>query len=332
MLSKLLPKFAVELDGVFSKYDQVYILGDVHDNENLFKRFLLETQVAFIHDKYEHVEIDALSNYFLKPGVLLVFLGDVLYKTNGHFKSIVRFILNNKENCLLILGNNEVKFVYEYVHLFIDVCKSFLPYRKYESLRNAKRARHQFQVVNCIYSLIEWFRCCPTENRLKRAWMWYYTCLFNEFLSDQRNLEDLMIVMYILTESVVIGYSSMLKLILLHAGFNPYRRLRNQRTFDICNMRMVKGTHRPWFEFYNRFDFTVLYGHWSALTKGEQESKPFFHANTICIDTGCCYTNVLTYVSFGPLLMSNGILRFERNVKKSKQHIFHELCLYHVHE
>ena len=104
-----LPPFSVNLDPVFAKYRTVYIIGDVHDDANTFRTFLLEKGLAFVPAK-DNVDYQNLSDYFVKPDVLLVFLGDVLYKTKSHFKSIMRFILNNMTNCLLILGNNSRRF------------------------------------------------------------------------------------------------------------------------------------------------------------------------------------------------------------------------------
>ena len=325
----LLPGFAENLDEKFRQFERVYILGDLHDNENLFKSFLLTSGIGFIFSRNdEQLHIDSIDNYFLKPGVLLVFIGDVLYKTKGHFKSIARFILNNSNNCLLILGNNEVKFVYEHIKLFLDVAQNILPHKRYIRLQQSIMSNRSFEVVNTIYSIIDWVRCSRESKESKLAWHWYYECLTHEFQIDKNNCEDLMILMYILTESVVLGFSSRLKLILLHAGLNPNRALCRQKIVDICNIRNVKGTETPWFWHYRDFDFRILFGHWSALTVGKQSVKPYVFENSICLDTGCCYTNVLTYASFSWHDLSEETdYHLQENIKYCRDHTFIELKL-----
>lgn len=294
------PKFAVDLDAIFQQYEHVYIVGDVHDKEDVFKTFILENNIGFIVANEDEINYEDISNYFLKPKVLLVFLGDILYKTAGHFKSIARFLLNNKNNCLLILGNNEIKFVYEHIKIFLKVCEHFLPRNKFKDLKKAYGFKRNFEIVEHIYSLINWFRCCSKSNCLYKEWNWYYDCLYTEFQMDKRGCEDLMILMYILTESIVFGFSNHLRLILIHAGLNPQNALKNQKINDICNIRNVVGTNQPWFVHYEGLDFVILYGHWSNLTTNNLEIKPFVSKNSICMDTGCFFTNVLTFLCFKP--------------------------------
>jgi hypothetical protein len=305
-LRRMLPKFAVNLDTIFERYEQVYILGDLHDNEHILKAFILEKNIGFIVKRDDETDITDISNFYLKPRVLIVFLGDVLYKTKGSFKSIMRFILNNKNNCLLLLGNNEVKFVYKHIHLFLDVAEKFIPKRRFNSMQVAKQSRQNFRLVSMIYSLIEWYRF-GCHEKLRRAWIWYYECVLKEFQSDKQNCENLMFLMFILTESIVVGYSNKLKLILVHAGLNPLRQLNKQRTSDMCNIRFVKKTTTPWFWHYQDYHFTVLFGHWSSLTSTESTSKPYVSHNAICLDTGCCYTNILSFISLNPNTISDHV-------------------------
>jgi hypothetical protein len=326
-LRRMLPKFAVNLDRIFDGYEQVYILGDLHDNESALKTFILENNIGFIIQRDDETDITDISNYYMKPQVLLVFLGDVLYKTDGCFKSVMRFILNNKSNCLLLLGNNEVKFVYEHIHLFLEVAENIIPKRRFYSMLSAKQTNQHFKIVSMIYSLIEWYRF-GCNDKLREDWIWFYECILREYQSDKNNCENLMFLMYILTESIIVGYSNKLKLVLVHAGFNPQRKLNTQRTSDMCNIRNVKKTSTPWFWYYMNFNFTVLFGHWSALTTRERKIKPFMFQNAICLDTGCCYTNVLSYVSFYPPTLSvNACFQNVRTTKSSNGYSFCEIAI-----
>lgn len=326
-MSMCLPKFAVNIDKVIQKYEKVYIFGDLHDNENIFKTYLLENDVAFILPSSEY-DMWNISNFYVKPNILLIFLGDVIYKTKGHFKSIFRFILNNRSNCLLLVGNNEVKFVYENIHLFLPIAKQYVPRRRYEKLKRAINTKHAAdKLVNSIYSVMDWFHS-SRDNNLKRAWKWYYECLMVEYQLDKVNCEDLMILMYILTESIVIGFSNQLKLILFHAGFNPSRPLRNQRPFDICNIRFDKKTKTPWFWHYSDLSYIFLFGHWSKLTVHGKTAAPYYFKNVICLDTGCCYTNILTSLSFSVKYITTNMKQtFIQKMTKLKEYTFYDIAI-----
>ncbi len=147
-----------------------------------------------------------------------------------------------------------------------------------------------------------------------------------DYETDGSNCEDLTILMYILTETIVLGFSNRLKLILLHAGLNPERSIRNQLVTDVCNMRYVKRTKAPWFLYYEKLDYTIIYGHWSSLTA--ETAEPYFYNNTVCIDTGCCNTNVLTFVTF----RTREACAFDQrrvvvNKKRVDEFVFHEILL-----
>jgi hypothetical protein len=327
-----LPRFAVDLDPRFERFERVFILGDLHDSEEQFRTFLFQNDIGFIRPG--NADLHSLSSVYVKPGVLLVFLGDVLYKTENHFKCIARFILRNRENCLLVLGNNEVKFVYEHFHLFVDVSRPFLRRCRFDELRSldysgaAEQHTAFYRAIDSIYSLIAWFRCAREDNELKRSWLWFYDCLSREYDIDGSDCEELMILMYILTEAVVIGYSNRCKLMLLHAGLNPNRAIENQLVIDVCNIRFVKNRAEktPWFEFYEHLDYTILFGHWSALTRGEDTARPHFFANTVCLDTGCCTTGVLSFVTLRP--RTTGAIdmnSFVVNKMRVDDFVFHEI-------
>ena len=83
------PNFAINLDKKLMTYRTVYVLGDLHDHEHLFRTFLIEKGIAFVPNVGG--DLNSLENYFLKSDVLLIFLGDVLYKTKGHFKRQSKF-------------------------------------------------------------------------------------------------------------------------------------------------------------------------------------------------------------------------------------------------
>ena len=322
-----LPFFAVNLDKTLQKFERVHIFGDLHDNENVFKTYLLENDIAFILPSSEY-DMWNITNFYVKPNILLIFLGDVIYKSKDHFKSIFRFILNNRSNCLLIIGNNEVKFVYEHVHLFLPIARKFVPRRRYELLKQAvKSKRNAEKLVNSIYSVIYWFHG-SRDNNLKRAWKWYYECLVVEYQLDKVNCEDIMILMYILTESIVIGFSNNLRLILLHAGFNPSRALHDQRPFDICNMRVDRKTKTPWFWHYSDLSYTVLFGHWSKLTVCGKTAMPYYFKNVICLDTGCCYTNILTCLSFSEKTKRTHVKpNFIQKLTVSNEYTFYDIAI-----
>lgn len=321
-----LPKFAVDLDQNFAQFGTVYVIGDVHDNQETFIAFLMSTGIGFLLPNQDNQtgKINDISKYRLKPGVLLVFLGDVVYKTKQYFKSIAKFILNNKESCVLILGNNEVKFIYEHIDLFLNFANGNIPRYSYLKLTKAVKERKNRAIVAIIYSIIHWFRKADKNNRMKQSWKWYYECLFNEYQSDKINLEDIMFLMYIMTESIVIGYSKTLKLVLLHAGLNPQRTLESQRIMDICNIRTVNQA--PWYVNYSDMDCTFLFGHWSKLTKDGITSKPHIYLNSICLDTGCCYTNVLSYIVFNPQNINKRMMHsYSKFITFSNSSTFYEL-------
>lgn len=333
-----LPPFAVDLDAKFRNYERVFVLGDLHDSEDQFRIFLLHQDAGFIlyngggDDEDGATYSCGLANMYVKPRVLLVFLGDVLYKTKNHFKSIARFILRNRENCLLILGNNEVKFVFERIKLFLDVARPFLRRSRFKVLRNQIVKAQGCKLLHSIYTLISWFRTTKENNELKRSWRWYYDCMFREYEQENgtasKDSEETMILMYILTESIVLGYSDRLKLILLHAGLNPNRSIRDQLVTDVCNIRNVRRSdigEKPWFRFFEKIDYTILFGHWSALTRGD--AKPFFFSNTVCIDTGCCRTNVLSFATFRPRDMVGPVRPNVVEMTKINKFVFHSIAL-----
>ena len=322
-----LPRFTVNIDKIIKKYERVYIFGDLHDNENIFKTYLLRNDIAFILPGTE-CDMLNITNMYVKPSILLIFLGDVIYKTKGHFKSIFRFILNNRSNCLLFLGNNEVKFVYKNIHMFLPIAKQCVPRRRYETLRRAMESKQAGnKIVSSIYSIMDWFHS-SRDNNLKKAWKWYYECLQVEYHLDRVSCEDLMILMYILTESAVIGFSNRLKLILLHAGCNPNRALKDQLIVDVCNIRIDRKTKTPWFWHYSDLRYVFLFGHWSELTVCGKTAQPFYFNNVICLDTGCCYTNVLTCVSFCmKSITANDQLHFIQNMSRSNDNTFYDIVI-----
>ncbi len=292
-----LPRFAVDLDNTFLQYERVFILGDLHDSDRQLRTFILTNSIGFMLCNDGDNWDDGLENMYVKPGILLLFLGDTLYKNETRFKSVMRFILRNKDNCLVVLGNNEVKFVYEHFRLFVDVARPFVQRRRFDLLLSLGRSKRNFcKTVDSIYSLIAWFRRTREDSEPKTSWRWFYDCLLRDYELDGRNCEDLTILMYILTETIVLGFSNRLKLILIHAGLNPERTIRNQLVTDVCNMRYVKRTKTPWFLYYEKLDYTIIYGHWSSLTA--ETAEPYFYNNTVCIDMGCCNTNVLIFVTF----------------------------------
>lgn len=321
-----LPRFAVVLDEKIKQFEHIYVIGDLHDSADIFQRFLLNNHITFVPTIGDAVAIDDIANYYIKPSVLLVFLGDILYKTKRHFKSIARFILNNKDNCILILGNNEVKFVYEHIGLFLDIAKPFLQKARMQRFEDAIELGNNHRVINEIYSTIAWLRNCHVNNRYRHQWLRYYNGLHTTYQSNKENCENLMILMYILTESIVMGVSYTMNLVMLHAGLNPNRKLHEQRVSDICNIRTVKGTDDPWFWFYGELQFTVLYGHWSALTVGVGNIEPYFYDKTICLDTGCYNTNVLTYLYFSTN-SSHKMNNYNTQVKVHDQFVFYELSV-----
>ena len=291
------PFYSVSLDCIFYKYKTVIIIGDIHDNERTFISFAFEKGYVFL--SRDNVDLNNISNYIVRSDILLIFLGDVLYKTRGHFKSIMRFILNNKDNCLLILGNNEIKFVFEHINLLMDFSQQFLSHSFLRSIQKAIDNKDSLGIINQIYFLVKQLRQNDENSKLKRDWMWYYFCFFYEYLLDKTNCEDLMILMYILTDSIILGYSEKLKLILVHAGLNPRLRLQHQRISDLCNIRYVKRSKKvPWYHYYANFKYTILFGHWSKLTKFT--GMPYSFANVLCLDTECYKTNVLSYVIISP--------------------------------
>lgn len=324
-----LPELSVDLDDIFRRYDRIYIVGDLHDNEEALRTFLVANDLCFIFGNFEEINFHDLRNYFLKANVLLVFLGDILYKTINHFKSIARFLLNNLDNCLLILGNNEVKFVYQHIGVFLEVCRPIIPRQKYEVLARAHRQGNNFEVVKSVYSLLSWYRTCSKNNYRLKQWNRFYEELKTDYFQDKEKLEDLMIIIYILTESIIVGVSACLKLILVHAGFNPKRRLCDQRIVDLCNIRLVAGTGNPWFEYYNNSDYLICYGHWSQLTTEGSEIRPYIHQKTVCLDTGCCYTNVLSYLFCETrFVKASGTFELKESVKTINKFRFHGLHLF----
>lgn len=319
------PRFAVNLDQTFRKYLKVYVFGDLHDHENLFRSFLVEKGIAFVPD-IETADYQLLDNYFVKSDTLLVFLGDVLYKTPDHFKSIMRFILNNTENCLLILGNNEIKFVYEHIQLFINFIKQFMPSGFVQLLQSYVDKKESFKLVNAIYSLLGRFHKNYMCSKLKDEWLWYYSCLFKDYLLDKKNNEDLMITMFIMTKAIVMGVAHRYKLLIMHAGLNPSLSLHRQRISDICNIRTVKNTKQPWYVYYTHFNFTIAFGHWSALTKPSYQ--PFFHQNAICLDTECWRAQTLSYILLHPYLSyRQNVNKFKIETQISGLYTFHEVSV-----
>lgn len=121
-----LPTYGAFADNLFLLYDEVYLLGDLHNNERGLLRFLLlhdlvhlkVTAAATAEEEDGSSSLLDLKVAEFKKNVLLVFLGDVIGKMKKDSSKeysaalqVLSFIEKHKKHCLLVLGNHEMRFL-----------------------------------------------------------------------------------------------------------------------------------------------------------------------------------------------------------------------------
>ncbi len=74
--------------------------------------------------------------------------------------------------------------------------------------------------------------------------------------------------------------------LVVHAGFDPRRRLAQQSVAALTDIRRLRDTDEPWYERYVERKL-VVFGHWAR-------PAPVVRANAVGLDTGCVYGGALT--------------------------------------
>lgn len=284
--------FKYDLDGLFDRFQYVYVFGDIHDNCRVLANYLLLNSICF--DYTGSCINSELHNLRVKSNVFLIFLGDIIYKTKTQFKSIFRFLFDNISNSMLIVGNHEVKFLYQFWYLIENdiLCSSTGTNIQIGKTNTPKNLEH---VYNLMYKVkIN----APTHFCPKRlSWNEYAINVAYRYRNEPEKYENLMIAVYILYWGIIMAYSKKWDLLLIHAGLKPATDLNKQRIKDICNIRTING--KPWYLLCSKdykFPTFIIFGHWSSLCC-QQSIQPFIFRNQyICLDTGCYETNILSVV------------------------------------
>lgn len=74
--------------------------------------------------------------------------------------------------------------------------------------------------------------------------------------------------------------------LVVHAGFDPRKRIAQQSVAALTDIRRLRDTHEPWYERYTERKLAV-FGHWA-------KPAPVVRPNAIGLDTGCVYGGALT--------------------------------------
>ena len=74
--------------------------------------------------------------------------------------------------------------------------------------------------------------------------------------------------------------------LVVHAGFDPRKRLAQQTVAALTDIRRLRDTDEPWYEPYVGKQL-VVYGHWA-------KPEPVVRPNSVGLDTGCVYGGALT--------------------------------------
>lgn len=314
-----LPFYGKYIDDLVKDYERVFILGDVHNNQEGLLKFLKFQELI-------HPDITKLSlvNSFLK-NVLILFLGDVIGKiykdsTEDYLEalSVLEFIAAHKKNCFLIIGNHEIKFLTRNVVLdgisnmaltkmIIPKCSenanrvvsTHMNLEKFMWRRNNKRPddKNLRKKIKSEYNQFVWLRFC----------MIFYIVHFGEF----------------------IVYYQRYKIFMFHAGLDFSKTIKRQHSSVLCNMRTsrykknkkIQCAEKCWYKrseggkkkyYFDYKDATFVFGHDSDLcvvTNDDDEKilnyKPFVYRDSnnnhfICLDTNFYKSNVLSYIIINP--------------------------------
>lgn len=76
------------------------------------------------------------------------------------------------------------------------------------------------------------------------------------------------------------------KFIVIHAGFDPRKRIEENEKDTLVSLRMLEDLDRPWFEEYKGKKH-IYFGHWGKLGL-------YYGQNVTGLDTGCVYGKKLS--------------------------------------
>lgn len=323
-MSTRLPHYGSYVDNLFLQFKRVYLLGDIHNNMSGLLLFLKQEGIV-----NNNIEADNLDNIKLDKDVLLVFLGDVIGKSKSDFKNInvLWFIMKHKENCHLILGNHEMKFLSRQKRRNgvsnIDILNTLLPLNNKNTtsvLIDVHQRLENFMSYNNSRRLPQ----RSSKNFLDEAHDVYEKLSVN---NNQQQQEDLfiriLIISFLIYHGEFILYFRKHKMYMMHAGLNLKKDMTKLKSTEICNVRSSETAGR-WFDdgvFIK--DTLFVFAHDTDLCKSSLDGtyEPFLHktvnTNTffLCTDTNFYKNNVLTYVVIDPMINQ---FKHKRNVTLSK--------------
>lgn len=319
----VIPRYGTYIDDILedTNADVVYFVGDTHDSETNVLHFLKSELI--LPDTCVDLTDARIDE---EKRVLVIFVGDVLYKTPNSFMSVFRFILNNPRHVRLCLGNNEFKFLTDvetYSGLFtdspndtfLDIVRNMNDPSLYIHVTN-NRSSYAYIILEKIYSRT--YHCLCEQYETARV----------SYEQDRTDMDKLktVIVLYIMTKSILFAYWAKMKIFVVHAGFKLDQKLCDQKLSTLCNVRTADGNFKSnikntddlrmaidksWMTYsaadlslegYLPKDSLVIFGHYSELCALNQHNPLLIRKNMnhfLCLDTGCYKSNVLSCAKVG---------------------------------
>ena len=308
--SNSIPLYGEYVDKIFEKYEAIFVISDIHNNDTCLLAFLKQ------HNLISDSETCLDNVRCFARNVLIVFLGDVIGKipklnltAYGPSLKVLNFIIQNRENCILVIGNHEVSF------LMRNECIDGISNRDItlECLSN-----------NEVYPNVEWpekvkiYKSLENLKKLKNDNFKFMSEQFEEKLKETEKSDisiRMLCITYILQFSKFLLYFRKLKIYFVHAGFDFDRKMNKQLLSKTCNIRCIQNYNKAnpvinkWFQkdCLSR-DTTYLFGHdqYLCFDAYNNDYTPFIYTDDtkrndfVCIDTGCSISNIITCVYFDP--------------------------------
>lgn len=310
---KRIPVYGKYADEIFEAYDEVFVLGDVHNNDKVLLAFLKRHNLITNADVI--TSLDEVSGF--SKNILLVFLGDVIGKlpysekivTYSPVLTVMNFIIKHRQHCLLVIGNHEVSFLMNEKEVDgvsnLDLTLSCLTDIKVRPILEPS-------IKTRFYKSLEKTKLIDKKNFES------LTEKFEEKLKEKDKSDlttRLIVIMFILQYSEFLLYLRRLKMYFVHAGFDFNRPIDNQLLSKTCNIRAFGNYKKkllkknPWYKHPNIecCDTTFVFGHESELCQGQGGVyTPFIYRDTkkrndfVCIDTECYVSDTISYVYINP--------------------------------
>lgn len=235
-MNAVLPPYGTFVDDWFNNYDEVYVLGDLHNNETGLLQFLR------YHDLIAYPEATLLANVGpIVKKVMIVFLGDAIGKmktdnTDEYMAAInvLRFIESPKKNCMLVIGNHEMRFLAR--NTVVDDISNL----EITNMILSRDFRVSSDRCRCNPQLKLYIQLEDIMKRWKHKRSRMMPMFSGEIIKKRYN-ENVWLRFIIIAFIVQFGefmlYFQRLKTYMFHGGLDFNRDMHKQQSSNICNIR-----------------------------------------------------------------------------------------------